>query len=607
MSKIKFLSIIFLGLSNFTSISSQDPVDISLGHPKSIEDILSSYRYKKIVKDVSRYRPSAEVLKKIKKNISEDKKSDLLLNWFNQKYKNLLRSLTFQKMIIVALQVVFVSLVPLVLLYPCSLLTTYLSKMNWVYTETDKAMRELIQKEKTSLLNKYNNDEKNANFKIDLNDFISSTKKEQLSTKISDKFKTYNPSIIMYTIRWYIAIGLLIQAALIMYKVIEYIIFRFKIFNEYRYFYRNPISNDPLALIERFYVKNYYRFAQDEDLYIRNLIENALLESRNSEEKKLGELDALIKAYVAIPYGFKRITYDQALIDKVFSTFRPEIKKLAEQIIGLMVIYSEAILEGKEELIEKIRTKPILLSGIPGTGKSEFIEAISKATGQKTIKLSVLKIEELRGESGKEGHYGEPSALAKAYIKASDENGRCTKSQIIVCEEIDQQIVHGISYFQELCDPRNYKIGDHYLQAIISLPIFKFATTNFIEKLPQPFLDRFQIMEVTDIPLKYKKIIIDSVIIPQWLALLLDETLNGSYGHYIDPQEAEEVLREGLYRYLEDNKHTGMRGIENEAQKIVANLIVKSLKNQDKKEALDEDIDKEEVDQLPLLNYVEAY
>lgn len=346
-------------------------------------------------------------------------------------------------------------------------------------------------------------------------------------------------------------------------------------------FYYNPKFDNKLQGAENVYLISYYLFSPAQ----RRLMEDLLLSTRAGDMSKVNEVEVFIKMHRAIPYGVKSIVYDQDKIDYYFDGYSPEMKAFAEELIVLLVVYTEAIESGKEYLIKNLSIKGVLLYGPPGTGKSHFFKMICKATGLNHIVLNIMDPEvDLRGKTGDKMGFGTASALGKGFLSGADpETGRSYKNSPVIIEEIDKSaaLKGGVeAYYHMILDPKGESMKDDYLHYELPKPIFMWATTNYRDTLAEALRDRFSLFYVGAIPKDLKKKIARNILIPLWVALLSDPDLKAKYNHYLPAEECEYILTRRLEKFIDQSDEAGMRGCEDEAKIVALELLVASFKEE---------------------------
>ena len=196
-------------------------------------------------------------------------------------------------------------------------------------------------------------------------------------------------------------------------------------------------------------------------------------------------LDVLL----GLPWGKKsKIKKDIAAAQAVLDEDHYALEKVKDRIVEYL---------GGQARTNKLKGPILCLVGPPGVGKTSLGKSIAKATGREFIRQSLGGVRdeaEIRGH--RRTYIGSlPGKIVTNLKKAG------TSNPLFLLDEIDKlgQDFRGdpASALLEVLDPeQNGKFNDHYLEIDIDLSDVMFVCTANTLNLPQPLLDRMEIIRL---------------------------------------------------------------------------------------------------------------
>lgn len=250
------------------------------------------------------------------------------------------------------------------------------------------------------------------------------------------------------------------------------------------------------------------------------------------------------------------VKYDLKEAEEVLNKDHFGITKVKERILEYLAVQSR---------VKKVRGQIICLVGPPGVGKTSLGKSIANATGRNFVRISLGGV---RDESEIRGHRrtyigSMPGKIIQGMKKAKSSN------PLFLLDEIDKlgNDWRGdpSSALLEVLDPeQNTSFNDHYLEVDYDLSDVMFITTANTLNMPQPLLDRMEIIRISGYTEDEKLAICKNYLIPKQMEL---------HGLKKDEFNINDDCIYKLIRYY--TKEAGVRNLERE----IANLCRKSLKN----------------------------
>jgi ATP-dependent Lon protease len=259
---------------------------------------------------------------------------------------------------------------------------------------------------------------------------------------------------------------------------------------------------------------------------------------------------------LSLPWGKKsKVKKDIAGAEKVLHDDHYGLEKVKERILEYLAVQQRA---------GKMKGPILCLVGPPGVGKTSLGKSIAKATGREFVRMSLGGV---RDEAEIRGHRrtyigSMPGKIIQSMKKAKSAN------PLFLLDEIDKLGADWrgdpSSALLEVLDPeQNSTFQDHYLEVDFDLSDVMFITTANTLRMPQPLMDRMEIIRIPGYTEDEKVEIAKRHLISKEVG-----------AHGLKPEEwsiTDEGLRD-LIRYY--TREAGVRNLERE----IANLTRKAVK-----------------------------
>ena len=226
------------------------------------------------------------------------------------------------------------------------------------------------------------------------------------------------------------------------------------------------------------------------------------------------------------------------------------LKKVKDRIIEYLAVQSR---------VKKPKGPILCLVGPPGVGKTSLGRSMAKALGRPFIKVSLGGI---RDESEIRGHRrtyigSMPGKIIQSLKKSKYSN------PLFLLDEVDKIGADWrgdpASALLEVLDPeQNKNFNDHYLEVDFDLSNVMFVTTANTLNIPQPLVDRMEIIRISGYTENEKMNIASRYLLPKQL------TENGIKGKEIKILDS---AIESIIRHF--TRESGVRSLERELSKII--------------------------------------
>jgi ATP-dependent Lon protease len=260
---------------------------------------------------------------------------------------------------------------------------------------------------------------------------------------------------------------------------------------------------------------------------------------------------------LSIPWKKRsKVKKDIKLAQHVLDTDHYGLEKVKERIVEYLAV---------QQRVDKMKGPILCLVGPPGVGKTSLGKSLAKATGRNFVRFSLGGVRdeaEIRGH--RRTYIGSlPGKIIQSMKKAK------TSNPLFMLDEIDKMgsDFRGdpSSALLEVLDPeQNANFNDHYLEVDYDLSDVMFVCTANTLRMPQPLLDRMEIIRLAG----YTE----------------EEKVEIAKRHLLDKQRKSHGLSEpewsitdealvDLIRYY--TREAGVRNLERE----IANLARKAIKD----------------------------
>ena len=291
----------------------------------------------------------------------------------------------------------------------------------------------------------------------------------------------------------------------------------------------------------------------------------------NSELKKLRAMAPMsaeatvsrnyLDVLLALPWGKKsKLKHDINEAERILDEDHYGLDKVKERIVEYLAVQART---------NKLKGPILCLVGPPGVGKTSLGRSIARATGREFVRQSLGGVRdeaEIRGH--RRTYIGSLPGKIVSNIKKAG-----TSNPLFLLDEIDKlgQDFRGdpSSALLEVLDPeQNSRFQDHYLELDYDLSDVMFVTTANSLDMPQPLMDRMEIIRLEGYTEDEKVQIAKRHLIPKQME-----------SHGLKAEElafSDEALRKIIQHYT---REAGVRTLERELAKVARKSLRQILEN----------------------------
>ncbi|HUF85812.1 MAG TPA: endopeptidase La [Thermohalobaculum sp.] len=300
--------------------------------------------------------------------------------------------------------------------------------------------------------------------------------------------------------------------------------------------------------------------------------------SREAREKALAELKKLrqmspmsaestvVRNYLdwllSVPWGKKsRVKKDLGKAQEILDTDHYGLEKVKERILEYLAVQQRS---------SKLKGPILCFVGPPGVGKTSLGQSVARATGREFIRISLGGV---RDEAEIRGHRrtyigSMPGKVIQAMKKAK------TTNPLFLLDEVDK-LGHDFrgdpaSALLEVLDPeQNSTFMDHYLEVEYDLSNVMFITTANTYSIPEPLLDRMEIIPLPGYTEDEKMEIAKRHLLPKQMKA------HGLKKGEFSVNDA--ALTELIRRYT---REAGVRNLERELAKLCRKVVTEIVRGE---------------------------
>jgi len=291
------------------------------------------------------------------------------------------------------------------------------------------------------------------------------------------------------------------------------------------------------------------------------------LERTSEQSPEHGWIRGYLDWMLAMPWGVRsEDRFDIQEARRILDADHSGLNDVKDRIIEFLTIRRRREARGMKAVSGRGSGAIITLVGPPGVGKTSLGESVARALGRKFARVSLGGVHdeaEIRGH--RRTYVGAmPGRIARALREAG------TKNPVVMLDEIDKvgndwRGDPAAALLEALDPAQNHSFRDHYLDVDLDLSEVLFIpTANVVETIPQPLLDRMEVIALDGYTEDEKLAIAEDHLLPRQLEQ------SG-----LDPEEVT-VTADALRRIIaEHTREAGVRGLERQLARLLRKVATR--------------------------------
>jgi len=301
----------------------------------------------------------------------------------------------------------------------------------------------------------------------------------------------------------------------------------------------------------------------------RNAIEREIdrLERTPEQNPEHGWIRTWLDTVTELPWGRKSDDrLDIAEARRVLDEDHNGLEDVKDRIIEYLAVRKLRADRGIEQQAGRGSGTIIALVGPPGVGKTSLGESVARAMGRTFVRVALGGIHDEAEIRGHRRTYvgAQPGRIVRAMKEAG------TMNPVFLLDEVDKVGADWrgdpSSALLEVLDPaQNHSFRDHYLEVDLDLSgVLFIATANVVETIPQPLLDRMEVVRL------------DGYTEEEKVAIARDHLL-GRRTEQAGLREGEAVVTTGALRGIvgDYTREAGVRTLEREIGRLLRKVATR--------------------------------